>query len=149
MPAAPTLRPIVNEAGEVGQFRLEVETSGATLSHFLHVLQAKGAADATVGASVADQGSAYALTIVHPTYGTVSLTLLKGSQSAGGAITIGGNTTALTAGVQSVTVGDAGVVWGGSAPAPTSRRPRRATCASCPDRTPVGGTVTSPGSPAR
>lgn len=119
VPAAPTLRPIVNEAGAVGQYRLEVETSGATLSHFLHVLQAKGAADAAVSASVADQGSAYALTIVHPTYGTVSLTLLKGSQSAGGAITIGGNTTALTGGVQSVTVGDAGVVWGGSAPAPT------------------------------
>ena len=119
LPAAPTLRPIVNEGGAVGQYRLEVETSGSAQSYLLHVLQAKGAADAAVTASVVDQGASYALTITHPTFGTVTLVLAKGQQSAGGSITIGGSTTALTSGVQSVTVTDAGVAWGGSAPAPT------------------------------
>lgn len=40
VPAAPTYRPVVNEGGPVGQFRVEVETSGSAQSNFLHALQA-------------------------------------------------------------------------------------------------------------
>ena len=72
-----------------------------------------------MSASVVDQGASYVMTLVHPTYGTIGVTFQKGSQSAGGTITIGGSTTPLTNAVQSLTVGDGGVAWGGSAPAPT------------------------------
>ncbi len=126
-PATPTLRPVVNEGGAVGQFRLEIETSGTPLSYFLHALQARGAADANVTASAVDTGAAFAVTLSHPTRGTVLLTLPKGQTAGAGTITIGGATTALTSGVQAITVTDQGVVWGGAAPtappaAPTGLR---------------------------
>ncbi len=115
VPAAPTYRPIVNEGGQVGQYRLEVEAPGGTQSYFLNVLQAKGVTDSNITTSVVDSGAAYVLTITHPTLGSSSITFQKGRSSAGGAITIAGATTALSTTVQSVTVNDAGVTWGGAA----------------------------------
>lgn len=116
VPASPTYRPVVAEGGPVGQYRLEVETSGATQSYFLNVMQSKGAADAVVTATAVDTGSGYTVTLTHPTRGTVQLTFVKGATSAGGSITIGGVTTALTSSVQAISVTDAGVTWGGAAP---------------------------------
>lgn len=127
VPAAPTFRPVVNEGGQVGQFRVEVETSGTPLSYFLHALQARGAADANVTATAVDTGTGYSVTLTHPTRGTVQVVLQKGGTSSGGSITIGGSTTALTTAVQAISVTDTGVVWGGAAPttlpaAPTGLR---------------------------
>ena len=113
VPPNPTYRPIVNESGEVGQFRLEVQTAGTAQSYFLNVLQAKGATDANVAASVVDGGSSYTLTLTHPSLGSAVITLQKGRVSAGGTITIAGVTTGLATGVQSMAVTDAGVAWGG------------------------------------
>jgi len=113
VPAAPTYRPVVNEGGQVGQFRVEVQTSGSSQSYFLNVVQSKGAADANVSASAVDNGSAYVVTLTHPTLGTSSVTFLKGRSSAGGSVTIGGVTTALTSTVQNMSVTDNGVTWGG------------------------------------
>ena len=115
VPANPTYRSIVNEGGQVGQFRLEVEAPGGTQSYFLNVLQAKGATDANVTSSVVDTGTAYVLTITHPSLGTSSITLQKGRSSAGGTITIAGSTTALTSTIQAMSVTDSGVAWGGAA----------------------------------
>ena len=114
VPANPTYRPIVNEGGQVGQFRLEVQTGGATQSYFLNVLQSKGVSDANVTASVVDGGSNYTVTLAHPTRGTVAITLQKGRESTGGSVTVVGATTALTSTVQVMSVTDAGVSWGGA-----------------------------------
>jgi hypothetical protein len=119
VPAAPIYRPVVNEGGQVGQFRVEIETAGTPLSHFLNVLQAKGAADAVVTASVVDNGASYTVTLAHPTRGTTLLVLEKGRVSAGGSITTAGQAAALATTVQSVTVTDAGVTWGAAAPVST------------------------------
>ena len=127
VPSAPTFRPVVNEGGQVGQFRVEIETSGAPLSYFLNVMQARGAADANVAASVVDAGTAYNVTLAHPTRGTVLLSFQKGGTSSGGTVTIGGATSPLATTVQGMTVTDAGVTWGGPTPttppaAPTGLR---------------------------
>ena len=114
MPAAPTYRPIVNEGGTIGQFRLEVETPAAPQSYFLNVLQAKGATDANVTSAVVDNGTAYVLTLTHPTLGSVTINIPKGRSSAGGSITVGGVTTALASTVQNMSVSDSGVTWGGT-----------------------------------
>lgn len=114
VPANPTYR-VVNEGGQVGQYRLEVEAPGGTQSYFLNVLQAKGATDANITSSVVDTGTTYVLTITHPSLGTSSITLQKGRSSTGGTITIAGATTALASTVQAMSVSDAGVTWGGTA----------------------------------
>lgn len=116
VPANPTYRPIVNEGGSVGQFRLELETSGATQSYFLNVIQAKGAGDATVTASVSDTGNSYIVTLNHPTLGSAAITLQKGRVSSGGAVTVGSQTFALATGATYAAVNDNGVTWGGTTP---------------------------------
>lgn len=113
VPAAPTYRPIVNEGGSIGQFRLEVETSGATQSYFLNVVQAKGATDANVLASVTENSSTYVLTLTHPSRGSVVIALQKGRVSTGGTITVGGQLLALTSSVGSAVVSESGVSWSG------------------------------------
>jgi hypothetical protein len=114
VPSSPTYRPIVNEGGQVGQFRLEVQTGGAAQSYFLNVLQAKGVSDANVAATVVDAGSSYVLTVAHPTLGNAVITLQKGRESTGGTITIGGATTGFSTTVQAMSVSDSGVSWGGA-----------------------------------
>lgn len=66
LPASPNYR-IVNEAGNHGQYRLELETSGQTETYFLNVLQARGSAEANVSASVVDNGTSYTISLSHPT----------------------------------------------------------------------------------
>ena len=78
------------------------------------MLQAKGATDANVAASVVDNGAGYTLTLTHPTLGTAVIALQKGRESSGGSITIGGVTTGLSTTVQSISVTDSGVAWGGA-----------------------------------
>lgn len=66
---------------------------------------------------VDDTGAAFAVTLTHPTRGTVQVSLLKGGTTGGGSITIGGVTSTLTSTVQAISVTDQGVTWGGAAPA--------------------------------
>ncbi len=114
VPANPTYRPVVNEGGAIGQFRLEVETSGATQSYFLHVVQAKGASDANLVAAVSDNGSAFTVTLTHPSRGTAVVALQKGRVSSGGSVTVGGQSFALTSSVGTAVVTDQGVSWSGT-----------------------------------
>ncbi len=54
------------------------------------------------------------MTLTHPTLGTAVIALQKGRESSGGSITIGGVTTGLSTTVQSISVTDSGVAWGGA-----------------------------------
>jgi hypothetical protein len=112
VPANPTYRPIVAEGGKVGQYRLEVETSGSKETHLLNVVQAKGAADPDLESTVIDRGSSYTVTLTHPTRGSATLTLQKDTDGSRGTIAVGGNTYTLTDRVAQVTVTDDGPVWG-------------------------------------
>jgi hypothetical protein len=113
VPANPTYRPIVDEGAPVGQFRLEIETAGAAQSYFLNVLQARGATDSNLSSSVTEDATSYALTLGHPTRGTVNVTFQKGRASSGGSIVVGGQSRSLTTSVGSVVVDDNGAAWGG------------------------------------
>lgn len=114
VPANPTYRPIVNEGGAIGQFRLELETSGAAQSYFLNVIQARGASDANVTASVNDSGGAYVVSLSHPSRGTAIVVLQKGRASSGGTLTLAGQAFALSSGVANAVVSDNGVSWTGT-----------------------------------
>jgi hypothetical protein len=111
VPANPTYRPIVNEGGAVGQYRLEVETSGAVQSYFLNVLEAKATADADLAASVVDNGSTFTLTLNHPARGSATVVFQKGRVSAGGSVVIADQASPLTATVSPISVTDNGVSW--------------------------------------
>ena len=124
VPSNPTYR-VITEGGAVGQYRLELETSGSAQSYFLNVLQAKDATGSNLASSVVDNGTSYTVTLTHPQKGTITLVLNKGMISSGGSITVGGVTTQLNNAVQSIVVTDNGPVWGAlngipvPAPAPT------------------------------
>lgn len=111
VPDAPNYRPVVNEGGAAGQYRLEVEAAGAAQSYFLTVLDAKGANDANLGASVADNGSAYTLTLTHPSKGSATVVFQKGRTSTGGSVVIDGQSASLTSAVSGIQVTDQGVTW--------------------------------------
>lgn len=106
VPAAPTYRS-VTEGGGVGQYRLEVDTSGAAQSYFLHVLQAKAATAPSLAPTVVDGGSSYTVTLD----GSTSVTFQKGMASSGGSVTISGATVPLRSGVQPMVVTDSGPAW--------------------------------------
>ncbi len=114
VPSNATYR-VVNEGGSVGQFRVEIDSAGSTQSYFLHTLQAKGASDANLSPSVADNGSSYVLTLNHPSRGTVLITLQKGMTSTGGGINVGGQNFSLTDGMMDMSVTSQGPSWGGAA----------------------------------
>jgi hypothetical protein len=95
------------EDDKMGQFRVEVTTSGEAQSYFLTVLQAKGASAPALQPSVADTGSTYAVTLDPST----SLVFEKGVTSSGGSVTVAGTTKNLRSDVQTVTVTDSGPYW--------------------------------------
>ena len=116
LPAAPDARRVVNEGvglHQVGQYRIEIDTSGAAQRYFLHVLQARDSAAANLEATVADSGSAFQVTL-HPAAGSDTIIVFnKGQTSSGGTIDLGGaGATALNAGVQGIAYTDSGPVWG-------------------------------------
>lgn len=112
---ATTTRRIVNEGGDIGQYRAEIETSGAAQSHFLHVLQARDASGADVAITLDEDGDVYTLTLVHPALGTAAVELVRGTLSTGGAFGFATSgtpsTTPLRAGVQTITIDYDGVRW--------------------------------------
>jgi hypothetical protein len=106
VPSSPTRR-VVTEGGDIGQYRLEIDSPSGTQTYFLVVLQAKASADADLAPSVNDTGSAYEVTL----NGSISVTFQKGSTSSGGSITISGDTTNFRSDVEAITVTTAGPVW--------------------------------------
>jgi hypothetical protein len=119
LPANVTYR-VVTEGGSVGQYRLEADSAGAGQTYFLNVMQAKGAADPDLGMSIVDNGSSYTVTLTHPVQGTVTVTFQKGAATNGGSVAISGQTYQLSSGMQSMTVGPTGPVWGGSTTPPVA-----------------------------
>jgi hypothetical protein len=84
----------------------------------LNVLQAKGASDPALSASVVDNGTSYTVTLSHPIKGASTVTLQKGRSSSGGSVSIAGQAYSFIAGVQNISVTDAGPSWGGGSPSP-------------------------------
>lgn len=118
VPANPTYR-IINEGSEVGQFRLEFDTSGAEQSYFLNVVSTRDASEQAVTASVVDQGTAWQITLNHPQKGSSVIVLQKGETSTGGTIRLnGGATEALSTTVQGMIVQDTGPLWAGATSTP-------------------------------
>jgi hypothetical protein len=118
LPASPTTQ-VINEGtllpADLAQYRLEVTTSGAPQSYFLHVIQARDAATADVVPSITEDATTYTLTLTRGT-GTARIVFLKGMASTGGSFgyaAAGSPTPApLPTTVQSITVTDDGPVWG-------------------------------------
>jgi hypothetical protein len=117
-------RRVVNEGGQIGQYRLEVETSGTAQSYFLHVLQAGGAADPDLQALVTDSGDRYLVTLEHPSLGSARLEFMKGAASTGGGIAYSASSLPTSLApfldrIQGMQVTASGPVWEGSEePAP-------------------------------
>jgi hypothetical protein len=123
VPSAPARR-VINEQScggcsrGIGQYRVELDTSGAAQRYFLNVLQARDASAANIAATVVDSAP------TSPTTGTFTVTLQpatgaatvvvfnKGQTSSGGSVDFGGTTLLqFRAGVQSISYTDSGPVW--------------------------------------
>lgn len=106
----------------VGQYRLQIETSGSAQSEMLMVVQsraalAQGGQNLTI--AVTDQGTSWKLDITHPTLGGATWVIVKGMTSSGGqagylSTGLPGTLTALSTTVQGFSVGDSGPAWSGS-----------------------------------
>jgi hypothetical protein len=83
LPAAAKPR-FVKEGGPIGQYRMEVDTKGEELSYFLHVLQARGAADPDLSATVQDGPDGATVTLALPGAGKARIVFDKGAESRGG-----------------------------------------------------------------
>jgi hypothetical protein len=78
VPAEPVRR-VVTEGGPVGQYRLEIETQGSEHTWFLHVVQARGASEATVAVHLEETPEEFTLTVQHPQKGNARLVFGKHS----------------------------------------------------------------------
>ena len=117
VPSNPTRR-VINEGGPVGQYRVELDTSGAAQRYFLHVLQARGASSANINASVVDSTPAnpntgtFTVTLQPPTGVSTTIVFNKGQTSNGGTVNVaGGGAAALRTTVQQISYGDNGPAW--------------------------------------
>jgi prepilin-type N-terminal cleavage/methylation domain-containing protein len=123
VPANPTRR-VVNEqscsgcSAGIGQYRIELDTSGAAQRYFLNVLQARASNGQNITASVVDSAPADPLTgtftvTLHPATGANTVIVFnKGQTSVGGTVNIAGaGVTSLRSGVQTISYTDNGPVW--------------------------------------
>ncbi|HEY0660531.1 MAG TPA: heparinase II/III family protein [Lysobacter sp.] len=111
LPANPVYR-VIDEAGPIGQFRLEYDVSGSQTSYLLNVVSARDASDAMINAVIADLGDRWELNLSHPQKGAVTLVLLKGVTSSGGTVKVGsGAAVPLRADRQGIMINDQGVSW--------------------------------------
>jgi hypothetical protein len=102
----------------IGQFRLEVDNSGAAQRYLMNVLQARSSSQANVTASLVDSVPAdpnagtFTITL-HPSTGSDTVIVFnKGQTSIGGSVNIGGaGVTPLRLGVQTITYTDNGPQW--------------------------------------
>jgi PKD repeat protein len=117
LPTTPTFR-VIDEGGPVGQFRVEVDASGAAQRYQLHVLQARDASGSNLQASVVDSnpGNAASGTFtvtLHPATGNDTVIVFnKGPSSSGGTINVAGaGAVNLRTDVQPMAYTDNGPVW--------------------------------------
>jgi len=117
LPQTPTRR-VINEGGAIGQYRVEVDASGAAQRYQLHVLQARDTAGSNIQATLVDSNLADPATgtftiTLHPTTGNDTVIVFnKGQSSNGGTINVaGGGVVNLRTTVQPVAYTDNGIVW--------------------------------------
>jgi hypothetical protein len=127
VPSSATYR-VINEAScsgcsSIGQYRVEVDNSGAAQRYSLDVLQSSASGTAAVIASVVDSNPS------NPSAGTLTVTLQpgsgsattivfnKGEKSSGGTINVAAAGAAnLPSGVENISYTVNGPLWGGPAP---------------------------------
>lgn len=117
LPASATYR-VINEGGPIGQYRLEVDSSGAAQRYQLHVLQARSSTGNDVQASVVDSNpsstTAGTFTVtLHPVSGSDTVIVFnKGQASSGGTVNVAGTGVInLRTDVQPISYTDNGPVW--------------------------------------
>jgi hypothetical protein len=102
---------------DVEQWRLEVDSSGATQGYFVNVIQARDQTGANFTSSVSDNGTSYTVTVSHPSKGKAVATFNKGMTSTGGTFGYVADSgaapspAALMTGVQGSHVSNDGPVW--------------------------------------
>jgi hypothetical protein len=120
VPANPVYRVIDEHNGnsyDVEQWRLEVDSSGATQGYFMNVIQARDQTGASLASSLAEDATSYTVTVVHATKGKAIATFNKGMTTAGGTFGYTADSAAtpssaaLLAGVQGLHVTNDGPVW--------------------------------------
>jgi hypothetical protein len=115
VPSSVTRR-VVTEGNTIGQYRAEIETTGAVQSYFLNVLQARDVGGPDLEIDVEDTGTGYELTLTHPDIGTAVIVIERGATSSGGSFGYSENgnpsLSPLREGVQSITMDYDGVWWG-------------------------------------
>lgn len=117
VPSSATHR-VINEGGDVGQFRVEVDASGAAQRYQLHVLQARATTDSNIDATVVDSNpgsttsGTFTVTLHAPSGADTVIVFNKGQSSSGGTINIAGaGAVNLRTDVQPVNYTDNGPVW--------------------------------------
>lgn len=113
---ATTTRRVVTEGNTIGQFRAEIETSGAVESSFLHVLHARGSADPDLSLNLSTSGTTHTLTLSHPTRGSAVVRFEAGLSSVGGSFGYAASgppsPQPLRSDVRPLVVTTAGPAWG-------------------------------------
>ena len=99
---------VFHEGSAVGQYRLELNTSGSAASYFLHVIQLGDAQMNALPLSLTETATAFELTLD----GNHQVSLNKGMQSTGGTLTINQVVHELSDCVQNIRVDDSGPHWG-------------------------------------
>lgn len=79
LPVAPVSR-VVNEGGQIGQHRLEIEANGERQTYFLHVLQARDADEQDLAAELSETATEYTVALRHPARGFARLSFAKGAE---------------------------------------------------------------------
>jgi hypothetical protein len=108
VPSSPTVRVVTEGTTQVGQYRIEVDTSpGTTTSYIVTVLDASDTGSARLSPSIVEATTSYTVGL-NP---TTSITFQKGVVSSGGTITLANATTTLRSDVQPMVVTDDGPAW--------------------------------------
>jgi hypothetical protein len=117
---------LINEAScvgcdAVGQFRLDIDNSGAATRYHLSVLQARDTGGTNHTATVVDSNAGspttgtFTITITPSAGSATTIVFNKGASSSGGTIAIAGGIAGnLRSDVQGITYTDNGPVWAGS-----------------------------------
>ncbi len=125
LPADPVRRVIdENRHEDDNSHRVEIETSGALQSYFLHVVQARSAdGDADLTFELTETETQYRLTLSHPSKGNAVLVFNKGVTNSGGEfaysqLEVPSATTPFAQGVEEIIATNDGIIWADEAFAP-------------------------------
>lgn len=115
LPMQPQYR-VVPEGGAIGQYRLELETTGERLSYFLHVIHGRSTDGPDIESAVTDRDDIFVVSLKHPELGFVRVDFRKGREANGGGIACAKSAlpeqvAAFHRGIQKIEVGVDGPVW--------------------------------------